>query len=228
MYLRRFPILVTVLLISIGFFTVSASAESECTEVTLHSPDHSSDLPALLCVPLGNTPFPAIVGLRPRICETYAGIPPPWEQTELPAWGYAVLEIDSFAARGLAPGKCEDLDALSPRQVIGDAYAGLDFLVRDSRIDHKRIGLLGFMGGVATAAIFAATVEAREALIPSNSPAFRASFAFYPYCNLKFTGTSPVFYAPVRLFIGEKDDMEPASRCVELAQSLLRAARICG
>jgi dienelactone hydrolase len=211
--------LVTALLISIVFLNVRASAEAACSEVPLHSPDHSADLPALLCVPRGNGQSPVIVDLRPKICEGYAGIPPPWEQTALPVWGYAVLEIDSFAARGLAPGKCEDLDALSPRQVIGDAYAGLEFLVRDSRIDRKRIGLLGFMGGVATAAIFAATVEARQALLPSDSPAFRASFAFYPYCNLSFTGTSPVFYAPVRVFIGEKDDMEPASRCVELAQS---------
>ena len=50
-------------------------------------------------------PFPAAVDLRPRICEGPVGIPPSWEQSALSAWGYAVLAMDSFAMRGLAPGR---------------------------------------------------------------------------------------------------------------------------
>ena len=217
---KRFSIVFAVALIAVAGQTLDAFAQSTCARVTLHASEESSGLPALLCFPRGSGPFPAIVDLQPRSCEGYAAIGPPWERTELPAWGYVVLEIDSFAARGLAPGKCEDRDALSSGQVIGDAYVGLKFLAQDPRIDRGRIGVLGFLGGVATAAIFAVTQEAKQAFLPDDSPAFRAAFAFYPYCNLEFTGASPEFYAPVRIFIGEKDDIEPANRCVDLAQSL--------
>ena len=219
MTLERLSIALTALMISIASPPLNASTGSTCSEVTLQAADHSN-LAAMLCVPYGSGPFPAVVDLRPRLCEGYAGIPPAWEQTALPSWGYAVLEIDSFAARGFGPGKCEDLDALSSRKLIGDAYAGLQFLAHDSRIDDRHIGLLAFMGGVATSAIFAATLEARQTFISNYSPAFRASFAFYPYCNLEFTDASPNFYAPVRIFAGEKDDMEPADRCVLLVRSL--------
>jgi len=217
---NRFSIVLAVLLASLAYPAVNASGESICSQVTLHTFESSSGLPALLCVPDGSGPFPAIVDLQPRICEGYAALGPPWEQAELPARGYVLLEIDSFAARGLAPGKCEDLNVLGSRQVIGDAYAGLKFLAQDSRVDRRRVGVLGFLGGIATAAIFATTREARRTFLPDDSPAFRAAFAFYPYCNLEFTGASPNFDAPIRIFIGEKDDMEPANRCVELAQSL--------
>jgi dienelactone hydrolase len=216
---ERFSIALTALLISIACTPANASTGSTCSEVTLQTADHF-DLAAMLCVPPGSGPFPAVVDLRPRRCEGYAGIPPAWEQTALPSWGYALLEIDSFAARGVSPGKCEDLDAVTSRQLIGDAYSGLQYLVHDSRIDRRHIGLLAFMGGVATAAIFAATQEARQTFLSNYSPAFRASFAFYPYCNVEFTDASPNFYAPVRIFTGEKDDMEPADRCVILLRSL--------
>ena len=122
--------------------------------------------------------------------------------------------------RELAPGACDDLNALTTRQMVGDAYAGLALLTRDSRIDRKRVALLGFVNGVATAVVLADTVEARDAFAAKDAAAFRAFFAFSPYCNLEFTGAPPRLYAPARIFAGEKDDMEPASRCVDLVKFL--------
>jgi dienelactone hydrolase len=104
--------------------------------------------------------------------------------------------------------------------MVGDAYAGLALLTRDSRIDRKRVALLGFVNGVATAVVLADTVEARDAFAAKHVAAFRAFFAFSPYCNLEFTGPPPKFYAPARIFAGQKDDVEPAARCVDLAKSL--------
>ena len=201
----------------IGLMSANA-AENACSEVELQTSDHFDYLPVQLCIPPGSGPFPAVVDLRPRICEGPVGIPPSWEQSALPAWGYAVLAIDSFAMRGLAPGACDDLNSLTTKQMVGDAYAGLEFLTRDSRIDHRRVALLGFVNGVATAALLADTVEARDTLAAKDTAAFRAFFAFAPYCNLEFTGAPPSLYAPARIFAGEKDDMEPASRCVDLAK----------
>ena len=62
----------------------------------------------------------------------------------------------------LAPGACDDLNALTTRQMVGDAYVGLGFFTQDPRIDHQRVALLGFVNGVATAAVLADTVEARD------------------------------------------------------------------
>ena len=108
-------------------------------------------------------PFPAVVVLRPRAsAKAQWVLPPPWEQSALPAWGYAVLAIDSFATRGLAPGACDDLNSLTTRQMVGDAYAGLEYFTQDVRIDRERVALLGFVSGVATAAVLADTVEARD------------------------------------------------------------------
>jgi dienelactone hydrolase len=217
---RRLPMSV-VLILSTSLAVMSANAaENACSEVELQISDHTDHLPVELCIPPGSGPFPAVVDLRPRICEGPVGIPPSWEQSALPAWGYAILAVDSFAMRGLAPGVCDELNSLTTKQMVGDAYAGLEVLTRDSRIDHRRVALLGFVNGVATATVLADTVEARDAFATKDRHSFRAFFAFSPYCNLEFTGAPPRLYAPARIFAGEKDDMEPASRCVDLAKSL--------
>jgi dienelactone hydrolase len=207
----------SMLLMNVG---VSLGATS-CSEVQLRSAEQSTELTAELCRPSGNGPFPAVVDLRPRSCEGPAGIPPGWEETVLPSWGYAVLAVDSFAARGLGPSACDDLKALSSRESIGDAYGGFQFLSSGHKIDRRRIVLLGFGGGVGTAVILAGTVEARDAFLYKASSGFAAFFAVAPYCNLRFVGLVPDLYAPARIFAGEKDDFDPADRCVELA-GLLR------
>ena len=196
-----------------------AARDGGCTAVALESAD-STRLTGELCVPVGNGPFPAIVDLHPRVCMGPAGIPPAWEQTVLPSWGYSVLIMDNFAARGLAARACDELNSLTSHQVIADAYGGLQFLANDSRIDRKRIALLAFLGSIGTAAIFADTTEARETFPLKEGASFRAFFAFYPYCNFDFTGSPPQLYAPVRIFVGDKDDLEPANRCVQLAATL--------
>jgi dienelactone hydrolase len=210
-----------VLVLSTSAAPMSATtAQTACSEAELPTSDHSNHLPVELCIPAGSGPFPAVVDLRPRICEGRVGIPPSWEQSALPAWGYAVLAIDSFAIRGLAPGTCDDLNSPTTKQMVGDAYAGLEFLTRDSRIDRKRVALLGFVNAVATAAALGDAVEARDTFAAKDATSFRAFFAFSPYCNLEFTRPPPELYARARIFAGEKDDMEPASRSVDLAKSL--------
>ena len=194
-------------------------SDGGCTPASFEPAD-STRLAGELCMPAGSGPFPAIVDLHPRICMGPAGIPPAWEQTVLPSWGYSVLVLDNFAARGLAAGACDNLNSLTSRQVIADAYGGLQFLAQDPRIDRKRIAMLAFLGSIGTAAIFADTTEARATFPIKEHPSFRAFFAFYPYCNFDFTGSPPQVYAPARIFVGDKDDLEPASQCVQLAATL--------
>ena len=84
--------------------------------------------------------------------------------------------------------------------MVGDAYVGLGFFTQDPRIDHQRVALLGFVNWVASAALLADTVEARDTLAAKDSAAFRAFFAFSPYCNLEFTGAPPRLYAPPQIY----------------------------
>ena len=152
------------------------------------------------------------------MCEGPAGIPEGWQQATLTSWGYATLTIDNFSARGLSPAACSDFTVLQPSQTIGDAYGALDFLASNPRIDPRRIALLGF-AGEGTTALLSDTAEARQHYSSSSGIAFRAVFAFYPYCNIEFVHP-PKVYAPERIFAGERDDLSPASRCIALAERM--------
>lgn len=183
------------------------------------SADGVTKLAGDISFPEGAGLFPAVVMMVPRMCEGPAGIPEPWQQTVLPSWGYATLVIDSFAARGLKVSACSDFTVLQPSQTIGDAYGALEFLRSQPNIDPNRIALAGF-GGQGTTALLTDTTEARNRYLPKGEPGFRAVFAFYPYCNVEFSKGPPRAYAPERILAGERDDISPASRCVELGNQL--------
>jgi hypothetical protein len=170
-------------------FAISVSAvlvKASCSEVSFRSADDSTQLSAQLCMPSVQSALPAVVDLRPRTCEGPAGIPPGWEETVLPSWGYAVLAIDSVAARDLGPAARDDFKVLGSRQIVGDAYGALQFLSLDRRFDGRRVALIGFGAGIATAVIFADTTEARDVFSSKQASAFASFFAISPYCNLRF------------------------------------------
>lgn len=66
----------------------------------------------------------------------------PYYAAQLNRAGIATLEIDMWAPRGLVGGA-----AGRPRTIaetLPDAFGGLKMLAADSRIDPKRIGIMGF------------------------------------------------------------------------------------
>jgi dienelactone hydrolase len=196
-----------------GATSISAPRE-EPARVRFTSADGSTALWGEIAFPEGAGPFPAVVVMSPRMCEWYA---PGRQEATLTSWGYATFTIDSFAARGLSPAACRDFTVLEPSQTIADAYGALELLGSNARIDARRIALLGF-AGEGTTALLSDTLEARQHY-SSSGVGFRAFFAFYPYCNLDFVNP-PNVYAPERIFAGERDDVAPASRCVDLAERL--------
>ena len=187
-------------------------------QVTFKSADGATSLRGEITFPPGAGPFPAVVVMRARMCDGLAGIPEGWQQTTLNSWGYATLTIDNFAARNLTPAACSDFTVLEPSQTIGDAYGALEVLASNPKIEARRIALLGF-GGEGTTALLSDTIEARQHYKSSGGIGFRAFFAFYPYCNFEFVRPA-VAYAPLRIFAGERDDISPAIRCVDLAKQL--------
>jgi dienelactone hydrolase len=135
-------------------------------------------------------------------------------------WGYATLILDSFRGRGLTE-VCTSARTLTGTQRIPDAYGALRILVTHPKIDPRRVALMGFShGGILT--LGASTVWAKETYAPSGQPAFRAFFAFYPYCNIAYPERERIS-APLRIHTGELDDWTPAGPCIRLAE-LLKAS----
>jgi dienelactone hydrolase len=65
----------------------------------------------------------------------------------------------------------------------------------------------------------ASTAWAKETFAPAGRAAFRAFFAFYPFCNIVYPELERIS-GPVRIHTGELDDWTPAGPCVRLAQQL--------
>jgi len=97
--------------------------------------------------------------------------------TALNAAGIATLEIDMWAARGVARGAAAR--PRSPVDTLPDAFTAKAFLGAQPEIDPTRIGIMGFSwGGVVT--LLSATRGAQA--LAGAAPPFRAHVAMYPVC----------------------------------------------
>lgn len=125
------------------------------------------EVPALLCEPEGDGPFPAVVlggeAMGPnrfnrRTAEAIAAL------------GHVVLAPDYY--RGHGPSRPDDyedfteviaaIDALDFRQGTSDMLAGVDWLRSHPRVDAARVVLWGYCTG-ATLALMAAALDRRVA-----------------------------------------------------------------
>jgi dienelactone hydrolase len=141
---------------------------------------------------------------------------------ELRKAGFATLAYDSFAARGTTGAALSGSSGYLPIGVA-DAYAALQLLSAEPRIDSDRIAIIGFSygGEVAHLAAFEAL---RSALDPGRGR-FAAHVAFYPGGSFgaiaepgAYTGT------PVLMLLGAKDDNLPVTKI----ESYLAYARAAG
>jgi dienelactone hydrolase len=167
-------------------------------------PAASSVINGFLTKPDGPGPFPAVVHLHG--CGGLAdnvkrGVNSFWSE-RLASWGYAVLVVDSFTARGIN-NTCSG----EPAPRVADAYGALVWLARQPFVDANRIAVIGFSaGGIATLSI----AEARDFELFENEGEhdFKAAIAFYPAC----TSDNPM-KMPTLILTGELDDWTPARAC---------------
>jgi dienelactone hydrolase len=163
--------------------------------------------------PVGTGPFPAVV--LAHGCSGITDAEKGWEEV-LRGWGYATFVVDSFGGRGLKD-VCENVKPLGPFQRMPDVYGALQILITHPQIDPKRVALMGFShGGFAT--LGASTTWAKKTFMPADKPGFAAFFPFYPPCNSLYPEIQQLS-APVRIHAAELDDLAPAERCVQLANS---------
>jgi len=154
-----------------------------------------------LMKPVGDGPFPAVVALHG--CNGLsAGTRDRWSDRAV-AWGYAVLFVDSFTARGVS----ETCSSHTEPYRVADAFGAFAFLERQAFVDPRRIAVMGFSAGGN--AVLSAVDQRDDGLFEAQIGArFRAAIAFYPQCF--FAGT---MRTPTLILIGEVDDWSSSEAC---------------
>ena len=141
--------------------------------------------------------------------------------------GYAVMVVDPLDPRGIADN-CIIPRPVPSTRLLKDAFDAANHLRRQSFVDPRRIGLLGFsLGGMIGLAASGA-----EHSKPNGSEPFNAIVAAYPICILKdvetpfTTGKVDVAYmprkviVPLLVLIGDQDNEggpDPMNGCKELS-----------
>ncbi len=127
--------------------------------------------------------------------------------------GYGVLILDSFTTRGITgDGICADPSQLEwARRRADDAYSALDWLVETGKADPNRVYVLGRSNGATTSLII---MNKKIGSIQKNK--FAAAFPMQPSCAyVKYVE----YYAPVYLFLAEKDTAANPVICADMAAS---------
>ena len=136
--------------------------------------------------------------------------------------GIATLEIDMWAARGLAGGSDGRPKAVS--ETLPDAYGALKFLSAHPSIDASRIGILGFSWGGVMAML---TATQRYAAMAEPGQRFVAHVPFYPVCwvynRIPGYEFGSLTGAPVFIQAGGADDYDNPDSCQQLIDSLAPA-----
>jgi dienelactone hydrolase len=175
--------------------------------VTFKSELEGIELTGILTKPEGDGPFPAVVLLH-GCGGINKGRDNAWVN-RLVKLGYAALQLDSFAPRGMS-NICTDWNLIVG--MIGkraqDAYEAKSYLGNLSFIDRNRIAVMGWSHGGTT---ILETIS-RSA---TDDRFFNAAIAFYPYCY----GSLSNLKSPVLILIGEKDDWCPADYCTNFMPS---------
>ena len=160
-------------------------------------------LPAVLILPAGTGPFPAIIVLH--TCSGRSLLQEDWA-ARLNSWGYAALIPNSFSPRGVA-SVCAPANQplVTAEDRSGDVISAALWLRTQPEIDGARIGVLGSSHGGGTAAWV--TERRYDRLYPGL---LKASVDYYGPCRFpEAHGTVPLL-----ALAGDDDDWgNPALSC---------------
>lgn len=183
-------------------------------------PGDALTLDAVLYLPAGPGPFPAVVAMH--------GCNGLWRQNgqislrhsdwgeQLAAAGVMVLMPDSYGSRKLG-SQCgvKDATVRSSRERVADAALARHWLQARSDVRADGISLLGWSGGGA--AVLAAIRRDRKPA--DNKPDFSSAIAFYPNCRLQSESLDFSARLPALILMGDADDWTPPAPCAYLAKA---------
>lgn len=133
--------------------------------------------------------------------------------------GIAALIVDSFTGRGVRR-TVADQSLVSAAQMEGDAFAALEFLRSDTRIDASRIGVMGVSkGGVAT---LNTAIAVRQRWRAGFTHLFDLHVAICPGATAQHRDAA-THGRPMYFMLAGRDDYTPAPLAVEYAERM-RAA----
>lgn len=167
----------------------------------------SGPIPAVLQLPPGKGPFPAVIVLHG--CGGRGASQDIWA-TRLNSWGYAALIPDSMTPRGVKR-VCEPeaQSLVTPQDRVGDIGSAAAWLRTRPDIDPHRIAVLGLSHGGAAAALATERVYADLGL--------RAAINYYGPCIHPERHGS----VPLLVLVGGADDWgHPALRCQAFGAAL--------
>lgn len=199
--------LVVLLAVLGGFAGCGVAGQRDSVAIPVQSVPGSrmpaQPLPAVLLLPAGSGPFPAIIVLH--TCGGRNLLQEDWA-ARLNSWGYAALIPNSFAPRGVV-SVCSPVNQhlVTAEDRSGDVLSAALWLRTQPKIDGARIGVLGDSHGGGTAAWV--TERRYERLYPGL---LKASVNYYGPCRYpEAHGTVPLL-----ALAGEDDDWgSPALTC---------------
>lgn len=174
----------------------------------------------------GNAPFPTVLafhgcgGQRASMLDNLNS----WL---LPA-GFAVLYVDSFAARGIEDWQpvC-DGKLLWGNERAQDVYAALELAAEMPQIDSQRIAVMGFShGGWAVLDALAYGGAPGHGFKQSGQQAMtriKAAVTYYPYCGypaqMRLRSQAPSGI-PLLMLLGAKDSVTNHQQCLDSLDEL--------
>jgi dienelactone hydrolase len=174
-------------------------------------------LPATLIFPdaaRGRSPAVVVVHTLGGYLEDNEG----WHAAQFRKAGFATLTYDSPTARSMRQPAMSGSQGAPPwATALSEAYAALDVLAADPRIDADRIAIVGFSFGGEVAHL--AAFESLRHALAQGQRRYAAHVAYYP-AGVYGAFAQPQAYtgAPVLVLLVEKDDNLP----IEKAQGYVR------
>ena len=139
--------------------------------------------------------------------------------SKLHSIGIATFVVNSNARQGCP--KCYSQNEGLPNMI--DAFQAMALLSTHPRVDPDRIGLMGFsVGGIAT---LYATVKRFQRMWAPEGLELAAYVSFYPGCNYTFYEEEQVTDRPVRILMGDKDQLGWSVPCEDYVNRLRKAGK---
>jgi len=118
--------------------------------------------------------------------------------------GISVLLVDGFNPRGFSETCAKQLQSANAR--LMDAFGGLEYLRSRKDIDGRKIVLVSWGANGSLEGM------SEGGIVPKGlGTGFAGAVLYYPECAKAGSSFAP--YAPIQVFVGEKDSWNPAYEC---------------
>jgi len=209
--------------LAVALMLSCAAAAEEGTSVVIQTAGESAsgaqtprEVPGRLWVP-GGGGLPAVIIVHGSAGPDSRGR---FHRDYLVANGFAVLEIDMWAARGVTASSQRPKTTLD---TLPDVWGAWLFLAAFPSIDRSKIAILGFSWGGVNAMATAFGKKPRNPPSALADARFAAHVAFYPSCDIwvkngvasRVVDVSSPTGAPVQIHNGLDDDYDSDPRICE-------------